>query len=41
MQRLTALDAAFLDLETDESRANVAWFSVFEGPAPDHGELVR
>ena len=41
MQRLNALDAAFLDLETDESRANVAWFSVFEGPAPDHGELVR
>ena len=40
MQRLTALDAAFLDLKRTRS-ANVAWFSVFEGPAPDHGELVR
>jgi diacylglycerol O-acyltransferase len=41
MQRLTALDASFLDLETDEVGANVAWFSVFEGPAPVHDELTR
>src|SRR5271156_5332922 len=41
MQRLTALDASFLDLETDEVGANVAWFSVLEGPAPDHDELMR
>jgi diacylglycerol O-acyltransferase len=41
MQRLTPLDASFLHMETDEVLANVAWFSVFEGPVPGHDELLR
>ena len=32
MHRLSALDASFLHLESDEVLANVAWFSIFEGP---------
>jgi diacylglycerol O-acyltransferase / wax synthase len=41
VHRLTPLDASFLALETDEIQANVAWFGVFEGPAPEQEELLR
>ncbi|MBV8346251.1 MAG: wax ester/triacylglycerol synthase family O-acyltransferase, partial [Mycolicibacterium sp.] len=40
MRRMTPLDAAFLHLESGEVQANVAWMSIFEGPAPDHAELL-
>lgn len=43
MERLSPLDAAFLDAEDADRHASLAIASVavIEGPAPDQGELVR
>jgi diacylglycerol O-acyltransferase len=39
--RLTGLDSSFLHLERDAAHMHVAGCSVFEGPAPEYGELVE
>ncbi len=39
MQRLNALDTAFLHLETDEASLHIASVAIFEGPAPDFEEV--
>ncbi len=43
MERLSPLDAAFLDAEDADRHASLAIASVavIEGPAPNQGELVR
>jgi diacylglycerol O-acyltransferase / wax synthase len=40
VQRLSALDAAFLHLETAATHMDVGAVAVFEGPAPSRDELV-
>jgi diacylglycerol O-acyltransferase / wax synthase len=39
--RLTGLDSSFLHLERDSAHMHVAACAVFEGPAPEHSELVQ
>lgn len=41
MQRLSALDNSFLEIETDSIQANIGGVSVFEGPPPSHAALLR
>jgi WS/DGAT/MGAT family acyltransferase len=39
--RLTGLDSSFLHLERDAAHMHVAGCAVFEGPAPEHEELLE
>ncbi len=39
MDHLTALDAFFLEMESDAVQSNIGGLSVFEGPAPTHDEV--
>ena len=41
MQRLSALDNSFLEIETDSIQSNIGGVSVFEGPAPSQAALLR
>lgn len=41
MQRLSALDNSFLEIETDSIQSNIGGVSVFEGPAPSQPALLR
>lgn len=41
MQRLSALDNSFLEIETDSIQANIGGVSVFEGPVPSQAALRR
>ena len=41
MDRLSPLDAEFLHLEDDVAHMHIAGLSIFEGPAPELGDLVR
>jgi len=39
--RLTGLDSSFLHLERDSAHMHVGACTIFEGPAPEHDELIE
>ncbi len=39
--RLTGLDSSFLHLERDSAHMHVGACTIFDGPAPDHDELIE